>query len=153
MAAVKSLPVHHQSAGSILFPLGSLSPSFFFFFFFLFTTNTNYAGARRRVQPRKLQCAYEMTQSNRVSDFVCSLFPKAILLPRGGHKKSPRALSKCRLYSISFGIIEPDVFFFFFYFYFFFNRLPIKPALEGVRSLENYSVHMKRLNQTESPIL
>ena len=104
------------------------------------------------MQPRKLQCAYEMTQSNRVSDFVCSLFPKAILLPRGGPKKSPRALSKCRLYFISFGIIEPVVFFLFF-FLFVFNRIPIKPALGGVRSLENYSVHMKRLNQTESPIL
>ena len=34
------------------------------------------------MQPRKLQVAYEETQSNRVSDFhdfVCSLFPKAIL--------------------------------------------------------------------------
>ena len=35
------------------------------------------------MQPRKLQCSYEETQSNRVSDFrdfVCSLFPKAILV-------------------------------------------------------------------------
>ena len=34
------------------------------------------------MQPRKLPCSYEETQSNRVSDFrdfVCSLFPKAVL--------------------------------------------------------------------------
>ena len=30
VAAVKSLPVHHHSAGYILFPLGSLSPSGYF---------------------------------------------------------------------------------------------------------------------------
>ena len=34
------------------------------------------------MQPRKIQSDYEETESNRVSDFrdfVCSLFPKAIL--------------------------------------------------------------------------
>ena len=30
VAAVKSLPVYHHSAGYILFPLGSLSPSWLF---------------------------------------------------------------------------------------------------------------------------
>ena len=70
-AAVKSLPVHHYSAGYILFPLGSVSPSWFTF--------------ENRI-PLKLalgcvcsfanySVAYEETQSNRVSDFrnfVCS---------------------------------------------------------------------------------
>ena len=29
VAAVKSLPIHHHSAGNILFPMGSLSPRYF----------------------------------------------------------------------------------------------------------------------------
>ena len=96
LAYVKCLIVHHYSAGYILLPLGSLShPGYF----------------ENRRPPLKLalggvcslanySVAYEETQSNRVSDFrdfVCSLFPKAILystvagvVPHGGRKKSPR---------------------------------------------------------------
>ena len=32
------------------------------------------------------------------------------------------------------------------------NWIPLKPVLGGICSLVNYSVHMKRLNQTESLI-
>ena len=77
VAAVKSLPVHHHSAGYILFLLDHW-------------THTDYF--ENRIQLKKaLGCvcslannsvAYEETQWNRVSDFrdfVCSLFPKAIL--------------------------------------------------------------------------
>ena len=74
VAAVKSFPVHHHSAGYILFLLGSLS----------------YFENRIPLKPAlgsvcslaNYSDAYEETQSNRVSvfrDFVCSLFPKAIL--------------------------------------------------------------------------
>ena len=60
----------------ILFPLGSLSPSWLFW-----KSNTAQAGARGRMQPRKLQSFIWSDSINRVYnfwDFVCSLFPKAI---------------------------------------------------------------------------
>ena len=77
MAAVKSLSVYHHSAGYILFPLGSL-------------IHPGYFDNRIPLKPKlwgvcslaNYSVAYEATQSNRVSDFrdfVCSLFPKAIL--------------------------------------------------------------------------
>ena len=61
MAAVKSLPVHHHSAGYILFLFGSLNPSGLF-------------ESRITLKPA-LAClpnysvAYEETQSNQVFDF------------------------------------------------------------------------------------
>ena len=74
MAALKRLPVYHHSAGYILFPLG---PSY------LWKSNTALAGARGSVCSLAIyRVAYEETQSKQVSafrDFVCSLFPKAIL--------------------------------------------------------------------------
>ena len=66
--------------------------------------------------------AYEVTLSNRVSDFhdFCVFFASKgnlfLLLfystvpgvvPRDGRKKSPRTSSLCSLYFITFGIIEP----------------------------------------------
>ena len=62
------------------------------------------------MQPRKLVLHMKrLNQTGSVMrDFMCSLFPKAILydlfyspiagvVPRGGRKKSPRISSKCRL--------------------------------------------------------
>ena len=60
VAAVKSLSVRHHSAGYILFPLGSLNPSWLF---------------RIPLKPALVEgawrgcVAYEETQSNRVSNF------------------------------------------------------------------------------------
>ena len=41
--------------------------------------------------------------------FILLLFYSTVagVVPCGGRKKSPRTLSQCRLYFISFGIIEP----------------------------------------------
>ena len=55
------------------------------------------------------------------------------------------------LYFISFGIIEPILFFF----VFFENRIPLKSVLGGggaYAALQTTVLHMKRLNKTESPI-
>ena len=71
---VKSLPVHHHSADYILFPLGSLSPSWLFW-----KSNTAYAGARRRMHPRKLQyCVWwhSIKQSLWFSWFCVFFVPK-----------------------------------------------------------------------------
>ena len=75
----KSLPVYHHSAGYILFPLGSLSSSVFFENRIPLKLKPALRGVCRLA---KYSVAYEGTQSNRASDFrdfVCSLFPKAIL--------------------------------------------------------------------------
>ena len=32
------------------------------------------------------------------------------------------------------------------------DRIPLKPVLGGIHSLANYTMFMKRLNKTESPI-
>ena len=136
-------------AGSILFSLGSLSPSLFFFFFVFCLKPIPITPALGGVCSLANYSVHMKWLNQTESPILCVLCFQRLSFCRVGRKKSPRALSKCRLYFISFGIIEPVVFFFFF----FFNRIPIKPELGGVRSLENYSVHMKRLNQTESPIL
>ena len=71
------LPVHHHLADYILFPLGSFSPTW------LFENRIPLKPALGDVcSLANYSVAYEETQSNRVSDFrdfVCSLFPKAIL--------------------------------------------------------------------------
>ena len=81
MAAVKSLPVHHHSAGYILFPLGSLAyPGYFENRMPLKPALVGWGG--RVCSLSNYSVAYEETQSNQVSDFrdfVCSLIPKAIL--------------------------------------------------------------------------
>ena len=78
MTAVKSLPVHYHSASYVLFPVGSLSPSWLFW-----KSNTASVGARWGIcSLANYGVAYEETQSNRVSDFcdfACSLFPEGIL--------------------------------------------------------------------------
>ena len=76
VAAVKHLSIHHHSAGYILLPLGSLSPSFFF------QNRISLKPALRGVcSLANYSVACEVIQSNRVSDFrdfVCSSFPNAI---------------------------------------------------------------------------
>ena len=77
VAAVKSFPEQHHSAGYILFPLGSVGLSWYF-------------ENRIPIKPAlggicslaNYSVVYEETQLIRVTDFrdfVCSLFPEAIL--------------------------------------------------------------------------
>ena len=76
VAAVKILPVHHHSAGYILFPLGSSSPSGYFEN--RITLKPTLGGVCNLAN---YSVAYEESQSHRVSDFhdFVFLFPKAIV--------------------------------------------------------------------------
>ena len=151
VVAVKSLPVHYHSAGSILFPLGSLNPSWL----------RGGGGGRGVCVLANYSVAYEETQSNRVSDFrdfVCSLFPKQSFLLFILLHCTPLYLV-CRVATVKVSpyIIIVQVLFYFLCDHwthpgYFENGIPLKPALGGVCSLATIVLHIKRLNRTESPI-
>ena len=68
VVGVKSLPVHHHSASYILFPLGSLSPSW------LFWKSKPLKPVLEGVRSlENYSVAHEETQSNRISDFCDSV--------------------------------------------------------------------------------
>ena len=147
VAAVKSLPVHHHSSGYVLFPLGSLSPSWLFC-----KSNTTLANARMRMNPRKLQCCIwrdSIKPSLRFSWFCVffvsegNLFFTFILVYC--------SLLLCRVAAVkevSPYIIIVQVMFYFLWDHwahpcYFENQIPHKPALGGVCSLINYIVAYK----------
>ena len=79
VAAVKSLLVHHPSAGYIFISFGNIEP-----ILVILKIEYPFKPALEGVSSlANYSVAYEETQSNGVSDFrdfVCSLFPKAIFL-------------------------------------------------------------------------
>ena len=100
MEAIKSLPVHHHSACYVLFPLGSLSPSWLFW-------------NRIPLKPTlggvcsfaNCSVTYEETQSNRISWFCVRCFQKQSFLtfilvgsryfvPQNSINRRTRTLSK-----------------------------------------------------------
>ena len=128
MVAVKGLPVHRHSAGHILFPLESLSPSWLFW----------------KSNSAKLQCCIwrDSTKPSLRFSWFCVFFvskgnPFLLLfysavsgvVPCAGRTKSPVCHYSAGY--ILFHWAHPG---------YFENRIPLKLALVSECSLENYSV-------------